>query len=140
MVQTYKDIDQNWNTVMPIVWLYVTQLPSRIRDGFLTDRPNSTAELCVGIMCACMPSLAPLYTKKLLSSMVPESLLKYLRPLRSWGSSTNVGYWSTRDASNASQDGTKFARSDVDTIELIDKPVSNGIHQTTKLDVSILKV
>ncbi|KAF2661054.1 hypothetical protein K491DRAFT_588154 [Lophiostoma macrostomum CBS 122681] len=117
MVQTYQDYDQNWHNVYTITWL--------------------TAEFCVGIMCACMPSLAPIYTRNLLATIVPESVRRYLRPLRSWGSSTNVRYRSSKG--NASPTSPTPPRSTASDIELVDKQHPGDIHQTTTIDISSMK-
>lgn len=54
-----------------------------------SDESISTAELCVGIVCACLPCMAPVFSKQFLASLVPTSLQIYLRSLQ--GSGSRVG-------------------------------------------------
>ncbi|KAG4026441.1 hypothetical protein MFRU_040g00020 [Monilinia fructicola] len=62
IVETLRDYDQTWAPVPEIIWL--------------------TAELCVGIICACMPSLAPIYSRKMIAKVLPSSLRNYLQSWR----------------------------------------------------------
>ncbi|KAF2183920.1 hypothetical protein K469DRAFT_581796 [Zopfia rhizophila CBS 207.26] len=130
IVRTFKDLDQNWSTVEGIIWL--------------------TAELCVGIICACLPSLAPIYTRKMMSSLIPESLRDYLRSMRSSFGSRNSSNKSGVSKKSFMKNSQKLDDSASD-IELVDGGASKtyvsvadmgekdssgeGIHQTTNINI-----
>ncbi|KAL8896151.1 MAG: hypothetical protein Q9207_007854 [Kuettlingeria erythrocarpa] len=70
VVQTLRDFDQSWVTVPETVWL--------------------TVENDIGIICACLPALAPLRTTRFFSKVVP-GFMSYLRSKGSYGSSKGGG-------------------------------------------------
>ncbi|KAL8861937.1 MAG: hypothetical protein Q9178_001807 [Gyalolechia marmorata] len=73
VVQTLHDFDQSWVTVPETVWL--------------------TIENDMGIICACLPALAPLRSTRFFSKVVP-GFMSYLRSKSSYGSakSSSSGY------------------------------------------------
>ncbi|KAF2704110.1 putative G protein-coupled receptor alpha [Pleomassaria siparia CBS 279.74] len=106
IVKTFKDFDQNRSVVGQIIWL--------------------TAELCVGIVCASMPSLAPLYTRRIVHNMVPESWRSYFS--RSKGS-TGI---SKRPSSNRSTEfGSQLldSRSNIELVEDVQATVKGNATQ-----------
>jgi len=59
VIQSLNAIDQTWEAVPDSLWL--------------------TAELDVGIICACLPYLAPLWKLQVLHHLIPESLRYYFK-------------------------------------------------------------
>lgn len=63
----------------------------------LTFSATSTVELTVGIICACLPTLAPLYSRKILNSLIPDSLRSLFQSWRR--ASKNIGSSNRRSMS-----------------------------------------
>ncbi|KAM0195925.1 hypothetical protein ACHAPC_000415 [Botrytis cinerea] len=100
IVETLRDYDQTWAPVPEIIWL--------------------TAELSVGIICACLPALAPIYSRKMISNLVPASLRNLLQSLRS-----RTGSGTSSTPKNSTPESAKISKSD-SNIELVDRNQVGG--------------
>ncbi|ERF77189.1 hypothetical protein EPUS_06469 [Endocarpon pusillum Z07020] len=108
IMKTLRDFDHGFSTVEEIVWL--------------------TVELCVGIICACLPTLAPLYHLRLWARLVPQSVRIYLLSLRTatHGSTT---YGSSKMSAKPS--GGQSYESDVELVDNGKVSTHVGTHMPT---------
>ncbi|KAI9883561.1 MAG: hypothetical protein M1823_004659 [Watsoniomyces obsoletus] len=71
VVRTLRDFDQAWVVVEEIIWL--------------------TIELCVGIICGCLPVMVPLYGAVLAGKFIPSSLRSFVSKHRTGSTSSASG-------------------------------------------------
>ncbi|KAL8917289.1 MAG: hypothetical protein Q9172_005915 [Xanthocarpia lactea] len=106
VVQTLRDFDQSWVTVPETVWL--------------------TIENDIGIICACLPALAPLRSTRFFSKVVP-GFMSYLRSKSGYGSAKSIS--SGYPSSNAPSKGMDLRHQgwSESGVELVNAP-KNGAY------------
>ncbi|KIM98747.1 hypothetical protein OIDMADRAFT_43556 [Oidiodendron maius Zn] len=115
------DFDQSRAPVEEIIWL--------------------TAELCVGIICACLPCMAPACSQQFLSSLIPTSLQSYIKSLRLKGSSSSQRDITKKNSQNSDSEielvrsgyAVGYANTGTDS-----STPKGGIQQTTDITVNFV--